>query len=975
MQREIRYPVLTDFLRNNSGTKEKLYTVNCYNTTSTLLVNGGKAAIFLDEHMPKLNSYIANSLPGRASLLRSINKQMADSIKGWFSDGVKSQWTSDNICPPCGMSITPANGKSLSCGECHVTLHAGCVKGKGKGRIKNYKCTACVNGKKTLEDESDAPRVLPGEAPAMFSSGAMQATSQLIPLSSAALAIQHRSPPSHVALDRGHLLGAVSIIHSASEGACGAASDMITSSEMQVTTRQPLPSSVALDTQHKSHMSDAVSQVYSIAGVQDTPRQTVPPIEALDTQNKYSSTTAHTHTVQHTHPQYNSPITAHTRTVQQFEHQRTEALEWYPNMLLSHGASQSSHSTHTTYSGENRPLRSQVPTQNMPAQGISLPLVHNISQHNISPHTEPTPQQSMSTVLAGSSFSTIQGNHKHNETQESRAEPPVMSQDAIRTQMNTLDAKEKKIHAKEKLLDQKEKELSKKNSQVETSKACIIGLESRIKELEFTNRTLQQINSAMHGGGHSETARPVTGNSTQSAASSVTQETPISEARRCHSDHQTNHSCQSQPLMQAMLAVIQSLQQQIQNLSMQVTLNYHSLMASQQRYTQNQQQPLSGVTHAPNLPYSSPYPGYGVYGWGPAPPQVHLIPPPTYTTAMLGTANGLQQVPTQGNISPQYTWQGEYAMPQPTGNGVVDEAPRDCTGNAETTPRGPPLGTTPGPAINQNLTYEPPSGVLHRTEESRTGGRGEHLEPTPSGAVTQDSKHHGPRHSHRSVESQTTTSMDKQIDLGTHRETSHETCSIGLQSTPGDDQKPASKGRQMDQRPKKNRNRRNISVPKSEARTAYWKWTEHVNAYPRPPNLQQSGNSRALASGWLSNEVLQWDLGIETAPYCPEAVCATGSEAYPTGNLEATITLASTTDEHSKGKSESETVKQVLHPTRAEPEPSKKAYGSTNPAYPSESYVPLNPNNLTSQNFPSIRHALYTPILKTPPEQDQGSHE
>ena len=68
--------------------------------------------------------------------------------------------------------------------------------------------------------------------------------------------------------------------------------------------------------------------------------------------------------------------------------------------------------------------------------------------------------------------------------------------------LNPLAARERALNAREKLKDQKEKELNKKNSQHETSKACIIGLESRIKELEFTNTTLQQINNAMQGSSH-----------------------------------------------------------------------------------------------------------------------------------------------------------------------------------------------------------------------------------------------------------------------------------------------------------------------------------------------------------------------------------------------------------------------------------------------------------------------------------------
>ena len=72
----------------------------------------------------------------------------------------------------------------------------------------------------------------------------------------------------------------------------------------------------------------------------------------------------------------------------------------------------------------------------------------------------------------------------------------------------TIRQREKKLTQAEKLVKQREKEVEKQACQIETQKAVIAGLEAKVRELENTNRLLQQIIDATPNALHCRTPTP-----------------------------------------------------------------------------------------------------------------------------------------------------------------------------------------------------------------------------------------------------------------------------------------------------------------------------------------------------------------------------------------------------------------------------------------------------------------------------------
>ena len=106
---------------------------------------------------------------------------------------------------------------------------------------------------------------------------------------------------------------------------------------------------------------------------------------------------------------------------------------------------------------------------------------------------QPQAKKAETIVTVGGSQASNNGNETPPPREHQQAD---IAAEVLQLQ-NELMAKERSLKAKERLLDQKEKEANKKASQEATAKACIVGLESKLKELEFTKQTLQHANSVL----------------------------------------------------------------------------------------------------------------------------------------------------------------------------------------------------------------------------------------------------------------------------------------------------------------------------------------------------------------------------------------------------------------------------------------------------------------------------------------------
>ena len=126
-----------------NGAKQKLYTINLFHTTSTMLINGNREDMFLNTHLTKINDLIAASMPSE-TYLSNMNVLLAKTIKAWFANqNVGNNWLQDNVCPLCTTQIESDN--FVTCGDCSATFHPTCVEAKGRGRARKYTCCTCLH--------------------------------------------------------------------------------------------------------------------------------------------------------------------------------------------------------------------------------------------------------------------------------------------------------------------------------------------------------------------------------------------------------------------------------------------------------------------------------------------------------------------------------------------------------------------------------------------------------------------------------------------------------------------------------------------------------------------------------------------------------------------------------------------------------------------------------------------------------------
>lgn len=131
--------------------KDKIYTINCYHTQSTLLVNGTRLATFMDLHLPNIQRLIKEALPSRTSLM-SMNKNIAHTIQQWFSDQNgqvdENQGRDLCICPHCDQK---PGEDGIKCQSCDTTAHYACVKmtkrsfQAWKKKSNPYMCIICAS--------------------------------------------------------------------------------------------------------------------------------------------------------------------------------------------------------------------------------------------------------------------------------------------------------------------------------------------------------------------------------------------------------------------------------------------------------------------------------------------------------------------------------------------------------------------------------------------------------------------------------------------------------------------------------------------------------------------------------------------------------------------------------------------------------------------------------------------------------------
>ncbi|MES9881859.1 MAG: PHD finger domain-containing protein [Sedimenticola sp.] len=163
---EMRYKIFNKKKDGQSGLQTKM-TINCYHTTSKMLINGNRVDYFVDNYFPMLERNISDRCPELDDANFEIKKQIENiNIAGVVvhtavtEDGVVSQNNIQAIrnpvedvchakhsyaCPVCGLE---AKNDTIACEECDLWFHYSCVglNNKDAGKISEstpYICVSC----------------------------------------------------------------------------------------------------------------------------------------------------------------------------------------------------------------------------------------------------------------------------------------------------------------------------------------------------------------------------------------------------------------------------------------------------------------------------------------------------------------------------------------------------------------------------------------------------------------------------------------------------------------------------------------------------------------------------------------------------------------------------------------------------------------------------------------------------------------
>ena len=158
------------------------------------------------------------------------------------------------------------------------------------------------------------------------------------------------------------------------------------------------------------------------------------------------------------------------------------------------------------------------------------------------------------------------------DTMMNQPEQSCQSRNTLLALEREIKARERKVGAREKLVDQREKDLALKHTQYETARTCIIGYEARIKELENSNKVLQQLLDATRG--HSPQQTPIHDNTSRMAPCQETTSTPY------HGANSSNIQMQRDLSIKALKGTINN---QLHAMGQRITNNHHQSALLQQQ--------------------------------------------------------------------------------------------------------------------------------------------------------------------------------------------------------------------------------------------------------------------------------------------------------------------------------------------------------------------------------------------------------
>ena len=232
------------------------------------------------------------------------------------------------------------------------------------------------------------------------------------------------------------------------------------------------------------------------------------------------------------------------------------------------------------------------------------------------------------------------------DTMMNQPEQSCQSRNTLLALEREIKARERKVGAREKLVDQWEKDLALKHTQYETARTCIIGYEARIKELENSNKVLQQLLDATRG--HSPQQTPVHDNTSRMAPCQETTSTPY------HGANSSNIQMQRDLSITALKGTITN---QLHAMEQRITNNHHqsALLQQQIQSSMFSQQLMSMIQtlHLKPAQYA---------------PTLSTCPNHTATQASAAPAAPAKQGPTQNRKEP-YRGLTEHKQGQRTYNG------------------------------------------------------------------------------------------------------------------------------------------------------------------------------------------------------------------------------------------------------------------------------------------------------------------